>query len=83
MYVPLKGPWCGVYSAEANALVVAEELGAKVEDVILEYDEKAIFTPVGGGSDGSTASAWVMKEAAVACKKLLLQSGRSKVQSQT
>ncbi len=71
--VPLKGPWCGVYSAEANALVVAEELGAKVEDVILEYDEKAIFTPVGGGSDGSTASAWVMKEAAVACKKLLLQ----------
>ena len=72
VYVPLKGPWCGVYSAEANALVVAEELGAKVEDVILEYDEKAIFTPVGGGSDGSTASSWVMKEAAVACKKLLL-----------
>ena len=73
VYVPLKGPWCGVYSAEANALVVAEELGAKVEDVILEYDEKAIFTPVGGGSDGSTASAWVMKEAAVVCKKLLLE----------
>jgi CO/xanthine dehydrogenase Mo-binding subunit len=73
VYVPLKGPWCGVYSAEANALVVAEELGAKVEDVILEYDEKAIFTPVGGGSDGSTASSWVMKEAAVACKKLLLE----------
>ncbi|MBP1624810.1 MAG: aldehyde oxidase and xanthine dehydrogenase molybdopterin binding protein, partial [Acidobacteria bacterium] len=73
VYVPLKGPWAGVYSAEANALVVAEELGAKVEDVILEYDEKAIFTPVGGGSDGSTASAWVMKEAAVACKKLLLE----------
>ncbi len=72
VYVPLKGPWCGVYSAEANALVVAEELGAKVEDVILEYDEKAIFTPVGGGSDGSTASTWVMKEAALACKKLLL-----------
>jgi CO/xanthine dehydrogenase Mo-binding subunit len=73
VYVPLKGPWCGVYSAEANALVVAEELGAKPEDVILEYDEKAIFTPVGGGSDGSTASSWVMKEAAVACKKLLLE----------
>ena len=73
VYVPLKGPWCGVYSAEANAMVVAEELGAKPEDVILEYDEKAIFTPVGGGSDGSSASAWVMKEAAVACKKLLLE----------
>jgi CO/xanthine dehydrogenase Mo-binding subunit len=73
VYVPLKGPWCGVYSADACALVVAEELGAKVEDVILLYDEKALFTPVGGGSDGTTASAWVMKEAAVACKKQLLQ----------
>ena len=77
-YVPLKGPWCGVYSADACALVVAEELGAKVEDVILLYDDKAIFTPVGGGSDGSTASAWVMKEAAVACKKTLLQLAAKK-----
>jgi len=73
VYIPLKGPWIGVYAAEANALVVAEELGAKVEDVILSYDEKNIFTPVGGGSDGTTASAWVMKEAAVKCKKLLLE----------
>jgi CO/xanthine dehydrogenase Mo-binding subunit len=73
VYVPLKGPWAGIYGADANALVVAEEMGAKVEDVILLYDEKAIFTPVGGGSDGSTASSWVMKEAAVACKKLLLE----------
>jgi CO/xanthine dehydrogenase Mo-binding subunit len=78
VYVPLKGPWCGVYSADACALVVAEELGAKVEDVILLYDDKAIFTPVGGGSDGSTASAWVMKEAAVACKKALLQLAAAK-----
>lgn len=72
VYVPLKGPWCGVYAADACALVVAEEMGARVEDVILEYDEKAIFTPVGGGSDGSTASSWVIKEAAVACRKQLL-----------
>jgi CO/xanthine dehydrogenase Mo-binding subunit len=73
VYVPLKGPWIGVYAADACALVVAEELGAKVEDVILLYDNKALFTPVGGGSDGTTASAWVMKEAAVACKKALLE----------
>jgi CO/xanthine dehydrogenase Mo-binding subunit len=72
VYVPLKGPWIGVYAADACALVVAEELGAKVEDVILLYDNKALFTPVGGGSDGTSASAWVMKEAAVACKKTLL-----------
>jgi CO/xanthine dehydrogenase Mo-binding subunit len=79
VYVPLKGPWCGVYSADACALVVAEELGAKVEDVILLYDEKALFTPVGGGSDGTSASAWVMKEAAVACKKKLLELAASKL----
>jgi CO/xanthine dehydrogenase Mo-binding subunit len=73
VYVPLKGPWIGVYAADACALVVAEELGAKVEDVILLYDNKALFTPVGGGSDGTSASAWVMKEAAVACKRTLLE----------
>ncbi len=71
--MPIKGPWSGVYSADACAMVVAEELGARIEDVILLYDPKAIFTPVGMGSDGTTASAWVAKEAAVACKKLLLQ----------
>jgi CO/xanthine dehydrogenase Mo-binding subunit len=73
VYIPLKGPWMGAYAADACALVVAEELGAKVEDVILLYDNKALFTPVGGGSDGTTASAWVMKEAAVRCKKVLLE----------
>jgi CO/xanthine dehydrogenase Mo-binding subunit len=73
VYVPLKGPWMGAYAAEACALVVAEEIGARVEDVILSYDEKNIFTPVGGGSDGTTASAWVMKEAAVECKRQLLE----------
>ena len=78
VYVPLKGPWMGVYAADACALVVAEEMGAKVEDVILLYDNKALFTPIGGGSDGTTASAWVMKEAAVACKKALLELVASK-----
>jgi CO/xanthine dehydrogenase Mo-binding subunit len=73
VYMPLKGPWSGVYSADACAMVVAEEIGARMEDVILAYDPKAIFTPVGMGSDGTTASAWVAKEAALACRKLLLE----------
>ncbi len=79
VYVPLKGPWPGYYGPDAIALVVAEEMGAKVEDVILLYDEKAIFTPCGGGSDGTSASAWVMKEAAVACRKLLLEFAATKL----
>lgn len=82
VYVPLKGPWIGVYAADACALVVAEEMGARVEDVILLYDNKAIFTPVGGGSDGTTASAWVMKEAAVACRKALLELASKKFKCQ-
>jgi CO/xanthine dehydrogenase Mo-binding subunit len=73
VYVPTKGPWAGIYSGDACALVIAEEMGAKAEDVILSYDPKAFFTPVGGGADGSSASSWVAKEAAVACKKLLLE----------
>jgi CO/xanthine dehydrogenase Mo-binding subunit len=73
VYMPLKGPWCGTFGADACAMVVAEEMGAKIEDVILSYDPKALFTPVGGGGDGTTASAWVAKEAAIACRKLLLE----------
>ena len=64
IYMPTQGPCTGMFATDACALVVAEELGAKWEDVVIEYDRRAVFTPVGGGSDGTTASAWVMKEAA-------------------
>ena len=57
----------------AMAMVVAEEVGAKWEDVIIQHDMKAPFQPVGGGSDGTTAAAWVMKEAAAKLKKLILE----------
>jgi xanthine dehydrogenase molybdenum-binding subunit len=55
-------------------MVVAEELGIRYEDVVIEFDTKAVFTPVGGGSDGTTASAWVTKEAAIALKKQILEA---------
>ena len=74
VYLPTQGPCTGIYAAEACAMVAAEEMGAKWEDVILEFDNKAPFTPVGGGSDGTTASAWVVKEAAVACKMKVLEA---------
>ncbi len=35
---------------------------------------KTLFTPVGGGSDGTTASAWVMKEACAILKKQVLEA---------
>jgi len=52
-------------------------LGARLEDVIIQHDMKAPFQPVGGGSDGTTAAAWVMKEAAARLKKLMLEEAAS------
>src|SRR5690606_22438656 len=34
-----------------------------------------------GGSDGTTASAWAVKEAAVACRKLLLELAATKMKA--
>ncbi len=81
VYIPTRGPWGGIYGADACAMVVAEEMGARIEDVILLYDPRGIFTPLGGGSDGTTASAWVCKEAAVACRKLLLERAAERLKA--
>ena len=68
IYMPTKGPCTGMFATDALAMVLAEETGAKWEDVVIEYDNRALLTPVGGGSDGTTSSAWVVKEAAVQLK---------------
>ena len=73
IYIPTQGPCTGIYATDAIAMVVAEEMGAKWEDVVLDYDNKAPFSPVGGGSDGTTASAWVIKEACKLCKERVLE----------
>jgi xanthine dehydrogenase molybdenum-binding subunit len=73
VYMPSQGPCAGFYGTDACAMVVAEEMGAKWEDVVIQYDMNALFTAVGGGSDGTTSGAWVMKEAAAACKKRVLE----------
>jgi CO/xanthine dehydrogenase Mo-binding subunit len=81
VYMPSQGPCAGFYGTDAVAMVVAEEMGAKWEDVVIEYDNKALFSAVGGGSDGTTASAWVMKEAAAACKKQVLEAAASRLKA--
>ncbi len=73
VYMPTKGPCTGMFATDACAMVVAEEMGAKWEDVVIEYDMKAVFTPVGGGSDGTSAGAWVIKEAAGVCRTRVLE----------
>jgi CO/xanthine dehydrogenase Mo-binding subunit len=72
--MPTQGPCTGIYAVEGNAGVVAEELGLKYEDVNIVFDYRETFTPVGGGSDGTTASAWATKECANILKQRILET---------
>jgi len=74
VHLPTQGPLFGVYAVEVNAMVVAEELGLAYDDVVIDFDYREAFTPVGGGSDGTTASAWAMKECANILKERILEA---------
>jgi CO/xanthine dehydrogenase Mo-binding subunit len=74
VHLPTQGPLFGVFAVECNAMVVAEELGLSYDDVKIDFDYRETFTPVGGGSDGTTASAWVTKECANILKQKILES---------
>ena len=74
VHMPTQGPIFGVYAVECNAMTVAEELGVRYEDISIDFDYRETFTPVGGGSDGTTASAWVMKECANILKRRILRA---------
>jgi len=69
-----QGCCTGIYAVEGNAMVVAEELGLEYDDVNIDFNYNEPFAPVGGGSDGTTASAWVTKECANILKKRILEA---------
>ncbi len=74
VHMPTKGPVIGNYIMEANIMVVAEELGLEYKDISTELDHHEIFRPWGGGSDGTTASSWALKECANILKKRILEA---------
>jgi len=74
VHLASKGPIIGHYGLECNAMVVAEELGLTYADISIDLDHHEIYRPFGGGSDGSTASSWAMKECANKLKKLILET---------
>ncbi len=74
VHMPTQGPCTGIYAVEANAMVVAEELGLEYKDISIDFDYREKFTPVGGGSDGTTASSWAMKECANIFKQRILEA---------
>ena len=74
VHMPTQGPLFGAYVVECNAMVVAEELGLRYDEVSIDYDHREPFFAYGGGSDGTTASAWAMKECANKLKRQILQA---------
>ena len=74
VHLASKGPIIGHYGLEANAMTVAEELGLEYKDVQIDLDHHEIYRPFGGGSDGSTASSWAMKECANILKRRILEA---------
>jgi CO/xanthine dehydrogenase Mo-binding subunit len=74
IHLATKGPIIGHYGLEANAMTVAEELGLEFKDISIDLDHHEIYRPFGGGSDGSTASSWAMKECANILKKNILEA---------
>jgi CO/xanthine dehydrogenase Mo-binding subunit len=79
--LPTQGPVFGVFAVECNAMVVAEELGLAYDDVFIDFDYKEAFTPVGGGADGTTASAWVTKECANILKQRILEAAAEEAEN--
>jgi len=74
VHLESKGPIIGHYGLEANMMVIAEELGLEYKDIQLHLNHHNIYRPFGGGSDGSTASSWAMKECANILKQRILEA---------
>ena len=74
VYLPSSGTIIGHYGLECNAMVVAEELGIDYNSVRIVLNKQETYTPFGGGSDGSTASSWAMKECANKLKRKILET---------
>ncbi len=74
VHMDTRGPVVGNYIWEANMMVVAEELGLEYKDIKSRLDHHETYKPWGGGSDGTTASGWALKECANKLKKLILET---------
>ena len=74
VYLPTSGTFIGHYGIECNAMVIAEELGIDYNSVHLVLNNQETYKPYGGGSDGSTASSWAIKECANKLKKMILEA---------
>jgi CO/xanthine dehydrogenase Mo-binding subunit len=72
VYMPYEEAVFGTFWADAMAMVIAEEVGAKLEDVIALYVPGLEAYLPGTASDHGPSGSWAAKEAAIDLKTRLL-----------
>lgn len=72
IYMPYQEALIGTYWPDAAGLVIAEELGAKPEDVRVYYDANMPNWLQGDAADRGSSVSWAAKEAAVDLREKIL-----------
>ena len=72
VYMATNEEFQGTYWMEANAMVIAEELGAKLEDVVVYYEPNDLEWQIGTSRNRGAGCSWAAKEATVQLKANLL-----------
>lgn len=75
VYMPYQEALIGTYWPEAAQMVIAEELGMKLEDVIVYYAANYPNWNQGDAADRGSTCTWAAKEAALQLKAQLLEAG--------
>ena len=75
VYMPYAEALIGTYWPDAVQLVIAEELGMKLEDVIVYYAPNYNNWQQGDAADRAATCTWAAKEAAILLKQQMLATG--------
>ena len=77
IYMPYSEALIGTYWPDAVQMVIAEEIGMKLEDVIVYYSANYPNWQKGDAADRGSTCTWAAKEAAVRMKARILAVGAS------
>ena len=77
IYMPYSESLIGTYWPDAVQMVIAEEMGMKLEDVVVYYAPNYNNWQNGDAADRGAGCTWTAKEAAVQLRKQILETGAS------
>ena len=80
VYMPYQEALIGTYWPEATQMVIAEEMGLKLDDVIVYYAGHYPNWNQGDAADRGSTCTWAAKEAAIQLKKMILGIGAGYLQ---